>query len=72
MNTKQYQPMITDNTNQGGGGYDTDTRKVVVSTWYATLVFYGCIDTSSIIELVNAIIKYGISPLEVGPEFALN
>ena len=41
MNTKQYQPMITDNTNQGGGGYDTDTRKVVVSTWYATLIILG-------------------------------
>jgi hypothetical protein len=28
--------------------------------------------TSSVIELVLPIIKYGIVPLEVGPEFALN
>jgi hypothetical protein len=28
--------------------------------------------TSSMIELVNAIIKYGIAPLGVGPEFAPN
>jgi hypothetical protein len=28
--------------------------------------------TSSMIELVNATIKYTVAPLEVGPEFALN
>jgi hypothetical protein len=28
--------------------------------------------TSSMIELVNATIKYTIAPQEVGPEFALN
>ncbi len=28
--------------------------------------------TSSMIELVNATIKYAVAPLEVGPEFALN
>jgi hypothetical protein len=28
--------------------------------------------TSSTVELVHATIKYGLAPLEVGPEFALN
>jgi hypothetical protein len=28
--------------------------------------------TSSMIELVNATIKYAMAPLEVGPELALN
>jgi hypothetical protein len=28
--------------------------------------------TSSMIELVNATMKYGMVPLEVGPEFAPN
>jgi hypothetical protein len=28
--------------------------------------------TSLVIELVGAIIKFGMAPLEVGPEFAAN
>jgi hypothetical protein len=34
--------------------------------------FFMVARTSSMMELVLPIIKYGLAPLEVGPEFALN
>jgi hypothetical protein len=36
------------------------------------LTYFTVATTSSMIELVLATIKYGVAPLEVGPDFAPN
>ncbi len=46
--------------------------KFIATPGGLTSVFYGCINSSLWSELVNAIIKKVMAPLEVDPEFAFN